>query len=92
MVQVDRQFPDGGRGNSISIPKFMAWKDNHVFQSMTLYGFGASGMNLGAGDRPEEVKTLQVSSASSRFSAWVRRWAARSLSPKTYRTARRWPC
>jgi len=41
VVQVDRQFPDGGRGNSISIPKFMAWKDNHVFQSMTLYGFGA---------------------------------------------------
>ena len=61
MVELARQFPDGGRGNSISIPKYMAWKDNHVFQSMALYGFGAAGMNLGAGDRPEEVKTLQVS-------------------------------
>ena len=62
VVEVDRQFPGGGRGTSASIPKFMAWKDNHVFQSMTLYGFAASGMNLGAGDRAEQVKTLQVSS------------------------------
>jgi predicted permease len=61
VVEVARQFPDG-RGNSISIPKYMVWKDNHVFQSMTLYGFAAAGMNLGAGDRPEPVKTLQVSS------------------------------
>jgi predicted permease len=61
LVQLDRQFP-GGTGNSISIPKYMAWRDNHVFQSMALYGFGASGMNLGASDRPEPVKTLQVSS------------------------------
>ncbi len=61
LMELDRQFPNG-RGNSISIPKYMAWKDNHVFQSMTLYGFAASGMNLGAGDRPEQVKTLQVSS------------------------------
>ncbi len=62
VVELDRQFPDGGRGNSISIPKYMVWKDNHVFQAMTLYGFAAAGMNLGAGDRPEQVKTLQVSS------------------------------
>jgi predicted permease len=61
VVEVARQFPDGGLGNSISIPKYMVWKDNHVFQSMTLYGFAAAGMNLGAGDRPEPVKTLQVS-------------------------------
>ena len=61
MVELARQFSNG-RGNSISIPKYMVWKDNHVFQAMTLYGFGASGMNLGAGDRPEEVKALPVSS------------------------------
>ncbi|MGO9228433.1 MAG: ABC transporter permease [Bryobacteraceae bacterium] len=61
MVELDRGYPNG-RSNSNSIPKYMAWKDNHVFQSMTLYAFAPSGMNLGAGDRPEEVKTLQVSS------------------------------
>ena len=61
LMELDRQFPNG-RGNSISIPKYMAWKDNHVFQSMTLYALAASGMNLGASDRPEQVKTLHVSS------------------------------
>ncbi len=61
VVAVERQFPNG-RGSSISIPKYMVWKENHVFQSMTLYGFAAAGMNLGVGDRPEQVTTLQVSS------------------------------
>jgi putative ABC transport system permease protein len=61
IVEVARGFPDG-RGNSVSIPKYMVWKDNHVFQAMTLYAFAASGMNLGAGDRPEQVKAAQVSS------------------------------
>ena len=60
IVQVARQFP-GGRGDSISIPKYMVWKDNHVFQSMTLYALAATGMNLGAGDRPAQVKGSQVS-------------------------------
>jgi putative ABC transport system permease protein len=36
MVELARGYPNG-RGNSISIPKYMVWKDNHVFQSMTLY-------------------------------------------------------
>jgi len=61
MVEVARQYPNF-RGNSVSIPKYMVWKENHVFQSMTLYGLSAAGMNLGAGDRPAEVKTLVVSS------------------------------
>jgi predicted permease len=62
LMELARGFPNGNRGNSISIPKYMVWKDNHVFQSMTLYSFAASGMNLGSGDRPEPVKALQVSS------------------------------
>jgi predicted permease len=61
IVELARGYPNG-RETSISIPKFMVWKDNHVFQSMTLYAVGAAGMNLGAGDRPEQVKTIQVSS------------------------------
>jgi len=60
MVTVTRHYPNGD-GDSISIPKFMVWKDNHVFQWMTAYAPIAAGMNLGAGDRPEQVKTLQVS-------------------------------
>jgi len=61
IVTVARHYPDGN-GDSVSIPKFMVWKDNHVFQAMAAYGPIASGMNLGSGDRPEQVKTLQVSS------------------------------
>jgi len=61
VVELARGYPNG-RGNSISIPKYMVWKDNHVFQSMTAYAPAAAGLNLGTGDRPEQVKTLQVSS------------------------------
>jgi putative ABC transport system permease protein len=60
MVSLSRGYPNG-RGDSVSITKYMVWRDNHVFESMTLYAQGAAGMNLGSGDRPEPVKTLQVS-------------------------------
>ncbi|PWU07339.1 MAG: hypothetical protein C5B51_10175 [Terriglobia bacterium] len=60
LVMLGRQFP-AGVGYSISIPKYMAWRQNHVFEAMTLYDQGAPGMNLGSGDRPEQVKVTRVS-------------------------------
>ena len=48
VVELARGYPNG-RGNSISIPKYMVWKDNHVFQSMTAYAPAAAGLNLGTG-------------------------------------------
>jgi predicted permease len=60
LVQVGRKFPQG-HGWSNSIPKFMAWRENHVFQWMTLYDGGGLTFNLTAGDRPEQVKGAHVS-------------------------------
>ena len=39
----------------------MVWRDNQVFESMTLYSEGGPGANLGSGDRPEQVKLLRTS-------------------------------
>jgi putative ABC transport system permease protein len=60
LVRLGRQFPNGN-GYSNSIPKYMAWRQNDVFESMTLYDFSPLTMNLGAGDRPEPVKGTHVS-------------------------------
>ena len=60
LVQLGRKFSQGN-GWSNSIPKYMAWRENHVFQSMTLYNTGGLSFNLTAGDRPEQVKGTHVS-------------------------------
>lgn len=59
IMKLGRKYPDG-MGYSNSIPKYMAWRHNHVFSAMALYDFGI-GLNLGHGDRPESVKGLHVS-------------------------------
>jgi putative ABC transport system permease protein len=61
MVKLGRSF-GADVGYSNSIPKYMAWTKNHVFESMALYGQSAPGMNMGTGDRPQQVKGLSVSS------------------------------
>jgi predicted permease len=60
LVSLGRKFPNGV-GYSISIPKYMAWRNNHVFRAMALFDQGAPGVNLGSGDRPEQVKATHVS-------------------------------
>jgi predicted permease len=60
LVRLGRQFPNGN-GYSNSIPKYMAWRQNDVFEAMTLYDFSPLSMNLGAGDRPEPVKCAHAS-------------------------------
>ncbi len=63
IMRIDRGFKgqsDGG--SSVSIPKFMAWKKaNQSFAAMALYDFSGPGLNLGAGDRPQQVKGIHVS-------------------------------
>src|SRR5580704_4177467 len=40
----------------------MAWKkNNQVFDAMTIYHFQSLGLNLGSGDRPEQVHGIHVS-------------------------------
>src|SRR5580658_8353929 len=63
IMRVDRGFKgnDGG-GGSVSIPKFMAWKKaNNTFQAMAIYDFSGPGLNLGSGDRPQQIKGIHVS-------------------------------
>lgn len=56
-----RSYPNGGYGASVSIPKFMAWRQNDVFEAVAAYGQAGTGMNLGDSDHPEDVKGSHVS-------------------------------
>jgi predicted permease len=60
LVRLGRKYP-GGNGYSNSIPKYMTWRNNDVFEAMTLYEQGGIGMNLGAGDHPEQAKVSHAS-------------------------------
>jgi putative ABC transport system permease protein len=60
IVRLGRKYPDGF-GDSNSIPKYMTWRHNNVFEAMTLYAQSGPAVNLGAGDRPNEVKAGSVS-------------------------------
>jgi predicted permease len=49
-------------GGAVSIPKFMAWKKaNQTFEALALYDFAGPGLNLGAGERPEQIKAIHTS-------------------------------
>lgn len=54
----------GQKGFSISIPKFMMWRDSMpMIEDPALYGFpGNARVNLLGGDQPEQFKGSQVSS------------------------------
>jgi putative ABC transport system permease protein len=61
IMRISRSFPQG-RGDSISVPKYMAWKrSNQTFEALTLYDFSGRGLNLGSGDHAEQVKAIHVS-------------------------------
>ncbi len=60
IMALARGFKDG-RGTSVSIPKFIAWRDNDVFQAMAAYNGEGPGMNLGGSDHPEQVRGIHAS-------------------------------
>jgi putative ABC transport system permease protein len=60
LVQVCRQYQNG-LSCATSIPKFMAWRRAASFEAIAAYDFAGPGMNLGGGDRPEQVKGIHVS-------------------------------
>src|SRR4029450_7289689 len=60
IMKLGRKFRDGV-GYSNSIPKYMAWRQNDVFDALAVYDFGALAMNVGTGNPPQSVKTLHVS-------------------------------
>jgi predicted permease len=60
LVALGRKFPQG-ETYSNSIPKYMAWRQNHVFQTMALFDQQGPGLSLGNSDRPEHVQATHVS-------------------------------
>jgi len=61
LVRMELKFP-GGTSQSVSIPKFMAWKNNtQAFQYTAIYDFAGPGLNLSGGSMPEQVKGIHVS-------------------------------
>ena len=61
LVRLQLKFRDG-TGQSVSIPKFMAWKQHtQAFQAMCAYNFSGPGLNLSGGVTPEQVKAIHVS-------------------------------
>ena len=60
IMRLGRQFPQGV-GYSISIPKYMAWRQNEAFEAMALHDFAALSMNLGSGTPPQQVDAIHVS-------------------------------
>ncbi|MBV8819511.1 MAG: ABC transporter permease, partial [Acidobacteriaceae bacterium] len=60
LITVGRSYKSGWNP-SMSIPKFMAWKKNTAFDSMTAYDFMGPGMNLSDREKPQQVKAIHVS-------------------------------
>ena len=60
LVQLGRQLPAKVQYAN-SIPKYMVWRDNNVFSSMTLYDNESPGFNLSTGDHPRQIKGAHVS-------------------------------
>jgi predicted permease len=60
IVRLGRKYPNGN-GYSNSIPKYMAWRQNDVFEAMALYDQGGLTLSLGSGDPPAQIKALHVS-------------------------------
>ncbi len=61
IMRVQRQFKQGS-GDSVSITRFMAWRNCSAFEAMAIYDFGGVSLNLGAEDRPNAVTAIHASS------------------------------
>jgi predicted permease len=61
LALLDESYPGGGHNGSVSIPKFMAWRNGQVFAGTALYDQGGLNQTLGSGDPPIQLKTLHVS-------------------------------
>ena len=55
------RVPGWQRQCAASIPKYMAWARAQSFDAIAAYDFAGPGLNLGGGDRPEQVKGIHVS-------------------------------
>jgi putative ABC transport system permease protein len=61
LVRLVLTYPNGN-GQSVSVPKFMSWKQNApALQYACAYDFSGPGLNLSGGGTPEQVKGIHVS-------------------------------
>lgn len=61
LVQLEISSHDG-TSNIASVPKFNVWREQtQVFDSVAAYDISGPGINLGAGDRPEQIRGIHVS-------------------------------
>lgn len=60
IMQLTRQFPEG-RGTSISIPKYFAWRQARSFSAVALSDQQGPGINLSRGDKTEQIKGVHIS-------------------------------
>ena len=62
LVAVVRASEDGGTSDSVSMTKFVHWRDyNTVFDGLGAYDVLGAGHNLTGGDRPERIRGIRVS-------------------------------
>ncbi len=62
LVSVARGFEGAGRSDSVSMTKFVFWRDNNqVFDGLGAYDILGAGHNLTGGDRPERIASIRVS-------------------------------
>src|ERR1035441_3393050 len=59
LVCLDESYANGGHNGSVSIPKYMAWRNNEVFARTALYDQMGLNQTLGSGDPPIQLKTLR---------------------------------
>src|SRR3954449_1025755 len=60
LVRLCREF-QGRPQCAASIPKYETWSRAQAFEAIAAYDFAGPGLNLGGGDRPEQVKGIHVS-------------------------------
>ena len=60
LVRLCREV-QGQPGCAESIPKYLAWSRAQAFDAIAAYDFAGPGLNLGGGDRPEQIKGIHVS-------------------------------
>src|SRR4029078_5161213 len=59
LVRLCREF-QAQPACATSIPKFVVWSGAQAFDAVAAYDFSGPGLNLGGGDRPEQVKGIHV--------------------------------
>ena len=88
LVSVVRAFEGGGTSDSVSMTKFVFWRDNNtVFEQLGAYDVLGAGHNLTGGDRPERIRGTKAARAPPRESedaGSAEPWSSRRLLSRSF--------